>query len=1488
MSSSSSNKPVDILPKAVILVVLVGAMLGLHRLMVPTGELDPRALLALGFVILAAYTVGQLAEVIKLPHITGYLLAGLVLGSSAAHLVHEVLPSYPLPPPFDHGVLSEEVIDQLLLLDDLALALIALTAGGELYLDSLRKGLGRIFSVLSAQVVLVLGAVMALVWAISGPIEAISLPALVGIGTSGALGIGAVVGAISLATSPAATIAVINSSGSKGETTDTVLSVVVLKDVFVVLIFSAAMTIAASTVPGALGGGTTFGQSLIHMVNSIAVGALIGGVIHAYLRYVNSEILLFLVALIFLTTFVAGQLHLEAALVFIVAGFVSSNFSDQGGRLIHEVERLSLPVYVVFFTLAGAKLHLDLLWVVAGFAVALAGVRMLAIWLSTRLATSLVPSSPSTQKYAWMGFVSQAGLAITLAGQVKVAFPGEVGDGLFALLLGGVALNEVMGPVLLQWGLNLSGDTAQGETEDVEADGTASDQASLPSPAGEQDSWGEPLASSSDELNEVVSSLESELRAITNEVVSGPLTRAGEVAESYLADLRGDYLKSHRRLVVRLGQDATPSERVADFRAQISELASQWRDHVLTRSARARQGAWDPRQLVEVLDEIANSQPGSILAPVEPSSSRIGEGDGLWKRIRRRWIALVMRIRVPKRDVSPRELTRYHLCGRGPERLVGVAAVEINQELHLAARAAELFGSIAAGWERAAEMLESGTEPSALRSSLQDLRLEIDEDFSIAVSEVAGASLARARRVALVLGGLLAEIKADTLVVGTPDLSHGKRRFSRVYTERNQGLLALSEGLDDARSTVGARHAAVAMELELVGLQGRAFGAVEQHAAQLEREMRGRGTTQLGLVDEALGDWLDHVSVALQDSSTAAELSHHLRESAETLSYRIRECASSVRTLQRELGADHAVTALLRGLFGATHSLTDWYVVPSGQIQGGEWALPAPVSTLDIPFRDMAVAFIESRVSTSLTLNVQELHAQALQMCEALEELGRVVSFNTEMAGAELDGTADTSRPISDELRELVSDMALGAIGRSRVRLSRLHESARLWPAEAKRNIRTAVVGSLEELRGQILDGQMLELRRMLLREQVAGSQLVRQAEKWTSGLPEGRIQVLATAHRVLGDDRLESIRQALGLPDMGHAEPPLRVALAEPQVCAGLPLVYRRLFSDRALEAGDLIIGREEELARVTSVVRGNHGLLRTVAVVGMRGSGTSAIASAAARQWGGSVRRLDLEQPVTVSEVESWFAERRPDVLTVLSGVRWLFTLRPDGTRAARCFVERLVEHGGRLPWVITGDEGVWDMAARLCGLSDSVGDVVRLKPLSVDNLTEAILTRNQMSGFDITFDAVEDFGWQMQHLLLRGEDRELRQQEAWFRTLHEACGGVMHDALTLWMASIRSVDETSGRIVVGPVPRPPVARLLALSEEWQLTLLQMVRQGWMDPELHADMFDLERTRSSAQLGQMANSGLIRLREDGRYEVSRHLRLAAQRALKGRRWVS
>jgi len=145
MSASSQgehghgHERVDVVRKVTIVVVLLVGLVLLHRVVgTPTEAIDPRGLLALGFVVLASYAIGELAEIVKLPHITGYLLAGLVLGPSAAHQLGALLPAGMLPAPFDQGVLNEAVIGQLGVLDTLALPLICLTAGGELDLPQIR------------------------------------------------------------------------------------------------------------------------------------------------------------------------------------------------------------------------------------------------------------------------------------------------------------------------------------------------------------------------------------------------------------------------------------------------------------------------------------------------------------------------------------------------------------------------------------------------------------------------------------------------------------------------------------------------------------------------------------------------------------------------------------------------------------------------------------------------------------------------------------------------------------------------------------------------------------------------------------------------------------------------------------------------------------------------------------------------------------------------------------------------------------------------------------------------------------------------------------------------------------------------------------------------------------------------------------------------------------------------------------------------------
>ena len=212
----------------VIVVALVVVLIFLHQWAgtAMVGDLDPTGMLALGFVVLGSYTIGQLAEVVRLPHITGYLLAGLFFGPSIAHSLAPHIASWigvEAPwAPFDRGVLNESVIQQLSLFDTLAIALIAISAGGELKLAAVRQGMRVMLSIIAGQYTLVMLSVTAFVVLISGFIPAIALPGLGLASPMEALGLGIVVAAIAFAASPAAALAIISETGAKGPMSRTV------------------------------------------------------------------------------------------------------------------------------------------------------------------------------------------------------------------------------------------------------------------------------------------------------------------------------------------------------------------------------------------------------------------------------------------------------------------------------------------------------------------------------------------------------------------------------------------------------------------------------------------------------------------------------------------------------------------------------------------------------------------------------------------------------------------------------------------------------------------------------------------------------------------------------------------------------------------------------------------------------------------------------------------------------------------------------------------------------------------------------------------------------------------------------------------------------------------------------------------------------------------------------------------------------------------
>jgi len=141
-----------------------------------------------------------------------------------------------------------------------------------------------------------------------------------------------------------------------------------------------------------------------------------------------------------------------------VAGFFVQNFSDSGAKLIDAIEESSLPIFVIFFAIAGASLNFPLFlenWLLA---LILVGLRMLTTFQGTYLGGKLTGAPEIVNRYGWMGFIGQAGLSLGLSVLVTRNIPGAIGVNIRTLIISTIAINQIIGPILFRYSLSKAGE----------------------------------------------------------------------------------------------------------------------------------------------------------------------------------------------------------------------------------------------------------------------------------------------------------------------------------------------------------------------------------------------------------------------------------------------------------------------------------------------------------------------------------------------------------------------------------------------------------------------------------------------------------------------------------------------------------------------------------------------------------------------------------------------------------------------------------------------------------------------------------------------------------------------------------------------------------------------------------------------------------------------------------------------------------------------
>jgi Kef-type K+ transport system membrane component KefB len=422
--------------RLVILALLVGGAVLLEPLRAPTeGVISPRSLFLFGILLLTADTFGAMTHDARLPRLVGYLLAGVALGPSVT------------------GIVPHAVLDDLGMMKQLAVGLIGLLAGAELRLSDLRLRRRAISWILAVQV----GTVLVGLWVVLLALHR-WVPFLAPLETAPLMLVALLFAATLTVNSPMVTLAMLTETGARGPVALTTLGVVLVADVVVILLFTVSFALAQASLGGGAAGPPVLLQLLRGVLGSICAGLLIGGIVSLYLRFVRHELVVFAVVTVFATAAAAEALHFELLLSLLVAGFFVENIAPvRAEPLVETLHHMAVPVFVIFFAMAGAQLELRAFASVWPLIVVVAVARILAVRSSAQAGARWGGADPLVQREVWTGLVSQAGVALGLATIIAERLP-VVGAAMQTVIVGVIAVNESLGPVIFRRGLIRAGE----------------------------------------------------------------------------------------------------------------------------------------------------------------------------------------------------------------------------------------------------------------------------------------------------------------------------------------------------------------------------------------------------------------------------------------------------------------------------------------------------------------------------------------------------------------------------------------------------------------------------------------------------------------------------------------------------------------------------------------------------------------------------------------------------------------------------------------------------------------------------------------------------------------------------------------------------------------------------------------------------------------------------------------------------------------------
>lgn len=1474
----------SIIRKLGIIIVLIVLINLFSFLQVDIGQIfHADTLISLGFILIAAFSFGELTNLIGLPKISGYLIAGIIFGPYSDLIFQSSILS----------IFTDTAVNDLKLLNGLAIGLIAITAGGEIVLKEFLNERKVISLIVLFKLIIIPSVIFGVILIVSPYI-----PLFLGQPFNFIIVSALFTGILMLATSPAATIAVMNETGDRSKLSQLVLSIAVVKDILLVILISLLIAFSKGYInpQGGFNSGAIL-SGLIEIFLSILAGVVAAYLIILYLKYVKAEMMIFVLSTILIISELSKILHLDVLLVFITIGFVIRNFSKYSKDLIEPIEKLSLPVYVIFFTIAGAGLNLKALVLTFQLTALVFILRLILLYLSTRIATKLVGEALAIQNNLWLGFVSQSAMALGFMIYFTTNI-NQVQELITPIIVSIVGLNLLVGPALFKVAIK----RFNRGTEKVGKKEPEKILKEIKKEVVQYKKFDVPQFEDA-ELNNLVLSLRDKLIGFLKEFETTLINKRSEDALEFYYQVVEKYIEEYQKLknLFTKGKVTGKEIKVQVLNTQ-QEISSWFAELAIKRKTIEQQilnAEYLLQKLFDELKEYCETLPEFIIVEQEFDKYEKGVDDSFNVRFAKflkrvsRSIRKALGIKSGlKRKIPYVTLVKYFFEYQIALEMEQAAFLMGLERLNILRKVKRIFDDVTNNFEELLNLISEYKDIDAVSllaiDKLNEIHDRLKQEISSIGEEIENSNQNINTRLNYAFATPFNQFLKAILKAGTIELNIRKFHFSKIYSET---LKAKETTLETIRFWVNyfigflgvcERDARI---FELTGkINSLINDTMVHHSDTINSELRELINEINSILKTFENELADKNLLGFEKISIIKNLITKYRD--EVILVLNEKGIARLNSLKKTYSLVNTINSLKERF----NSIIKEYETEIKVLDENDFEIKETktkyIELKTLHFAEIIKSYFDNEILQEIIKLHEILNGHLTSSIFELKNIENVIYYHFNIAIEEISHIEKEFEQdkFGEALKKVFDDTL-------KITTKLIRDKLRIWDRQIEKFEREIEVSLTEKIYKQINSikeafrkelTESLEKRITKNKFQEFLDELTTFLKKNIRVLKKQWLRVKRKYNQILEPflkevkDKLELNLEGKSLIIYSYEQ-----TIYDKNVYDSLPFVYKKLFDYTSSEILELLVGREKERAILQQAYeRTLNGLSGSVAIIGESGTGKSSLISSFL--WKGQIDsqiyRYTFEKTITeerellkifskilevdfIASTEELISELNINPkykVIILEDIHKVFLRKYGHLEAMKNLLLTISETSNKIFWIVSISYHAWELLSKILNINYFFPFQIKTEILSKEQIKEAILKRHRTSGYDLEFLSDEELtSIRKLKFHFTSKVKQSNFEEEFFENLYEACEGNITSAMFYWMKSIK--EFKNNKIYIKPLRKLDFRFLECFEIEWLLTLSNLIQHGSLTIAEHQKIFNFSKEKSKTILNFLNAANLV-----------------------------